>query len=128
MPITVSTNSPSMSVRPSTSKPRPTKNAVTASRSATVIPTWSKRRMADTVIILRQSQRGLLMCDGDVVVLLRNLVGADHVAECLTGRDHVADGSFGVVGHILEAGESVAGQGHLLVVLTEIPDAGFDDV
>src|SRR6478735_10577396 len=52
MPVTVSTNSPSTKVRPSTSRPSPTKNAVTASRSATVIPTWSKRLMSDTPLLL----------------------------------------------------------------------------
>ena len=44
MPHTVSTNSPSTDPVPSTSRPSPTKNAVTESRSATVMPTWSKRR------------------------------------------------------------------------------------
>ena len=48
MPMTVSTNSPSMNILPSTSRPSPTKNAVTVSRSATVMPTWSKRRMRNT--------------------------------------------------------------------------------
>ncbi len=39
MPMTVSRNSPSTNIRvPSTSRPSPTKNAVTVSRSATVIP------------------------------------------------------------------------------------------
>src|SRR6266567_2904985 len=47
MPMTVSRNSPSRNVRPSTSKPSSTKNADTASRSATVMPTWSKRRIRD---------------------------------------------------------------------------------
>ena len=45
MPMTVSRNSPSMNILPSTSRPSATKNAVMASRSATVMPTWSKRRM-----------------------------------------------------------------------------------
>ena len=45
MPITVFKNSPSTDIRvPSTSRPSPTKNAVTMSRSATVMPTWSNRR------------------------------------------------------------------------------------
>ena len=48
MPVTVSMNSPSTNVLPSTSSPSPTKNAVTVSRSATVMPRWSKRRMPDT--------------------------------------------------------------------------------
>ena len=39
MPTTVSRNSPSRAVRPSVSKPSPTKNTVTWSRSATVMPT-----------------------------------------------------------------------------------------
>jgi hypothetical protein len=39
MPMTVSTNSPSMAILPSISKPSPTKKAVTVSRSATVMPT-----------------------------------------------------------------------------------------
>jgi hypothetical protein len=47
MPLTVSRNSPSTNVLPSTSRPSPTKNAVTVSRSATVMPTWSKRRACD---------------------------------------------------------------------------------
>src|ERR1019366_345895 len=48
MPMTVSRNSPSMNARvPSTSRPSPTKNVVTVSRSATVMPTWSKRRAND---------------------------------------------------------------------------------
>jgi len=38
MPMTVSTNSPWMDIRPSTSRPSPTKNAVALSRFATVIP------------------------------------------------------------------------------------------
>ena len=38
MPMTVSRNSPSTNVRPSTSRPSPAKNAVTVSRSATVMP------------------------------------------------------------------------------------------
>jgi len=43
MPITVSRISPSTNIRlPSTSKPSSTKDAVTLSRSATVMPTWSK--------------------------------------------------------------------------------------
>jgi hypothetical protein len=43
--MTVSRNSPSTNIRvPSTSRPSPTKNAVTVLRSETVIPTWSKRR------------------------------------------------------------------------------------
>src|SRR5579859_4007934 len=48
MPMTVSTNSPSMNILPSTSRPSPTKKAVAASRSATVMPTWSKRGRRDT--------------------------------------------------------------------------------
>ena len=48
MPMTVSTNSPSMNILPSTSRPSPTKNAVAVSRSATVMPTWSKLRMCAT--------------------------------------------------------------------------------
>src|SRR5215217_4652167 len=44
MPQTVSKNSPSTNVLPSTSRPSATKKAVTTSRSATVMPTWSKRR------------------------------------------------------------------------------------
>jgi len=47
MPMTVSKNSPSRNVRPSTSKPSWTKNADTVSRSATVMPTWSKRQIPD---------------------------------------------------------------------------------
>jgi hypothetical protein len=46
--MTVSRNSPSTNIRvPSTSRPSPTKNAVAVSRSATVMPTWSKRRACD---------------------------------------------------------------------------------
>jgi hypothetical protein len=47
MPQTVSKNSPSTNVLPSTSRPSDTKKVVTASRSATVRPTWSKRRTCD---------------------------------------------------------------------------------
>ena len=47
MPLTVSRNSPPTNVLPSNSRPSPTKNAVTVSRSATVMPTWSKRRACD---------------------------------------------------------------------------------
>ena len=47
MPQTVSKNSPSTNVLPSTSRPSATKKAVTTSRSATVRPTWSKRRTCD---------------------------------------------------------------------------------
>ncbi len=47
MPMTVSRNSPSTNILPSTSRPSPTKNAVTMSRSATVMPRWSKRRACD---------------------------------------------------------------------------------
>src|SRR5215472_15644491 len=47
MPQTVSKNSPSTNILPSTSRPSPTKKAVTTSRSATVRPTWSKRRICD---------------------------------------------------------------------------------
>src|SRR5690348_4783059 len=43
IPITVSRNSPSMAIRPCTSSPSPTKNSVTVSRSATVMPMWSRR-------------------------------------------------------------------------------------
>ena len=43
MPHTVSMNSPSMNMRPPTSSPSATKNSATRSRSATVIPRWSKR-------------------------------------------------------------------------------------
>ncbi len=39
MPHTVSMNSPSMTIRSPASNPSATKNSVTASRSATVIPT-----------------------------------------------------------------------------------------
>jgi hypothetical protein len=66
MPITVSTNSPSMNILPSTSRPSPTKNAVTASRSATVMPTWSKR-IGDTgkpPVTLRQGRLALLRALG----------------------------------------------------------------
>ena len=46
MPITVSRKSPSTNIRdPSISRPSPTKKSVTTSRSATVIPMWSKRRI-----------------------------------------------------------------------------------
>ena len=46
--MTVSRNSPSMNARvPSISRPSATKNVVTVSRSATVMPTWSKRRAYD---------------------------------------------------------------------------------
>jgi hypothetical protein len=56
MPTTVSRKSPSTNNRvPSTSRPSPTKNAVTVSRSATVMPTWSKRRTYDIGIILQCS-------------------------------------------------------------------------
>jgi hypothetical protein len=51
--MTVSMNSPSTNVRPSTSRPRPTKNTVTESRSATVIPTWSNCLICDMTAILR---------------------------------------------------------------------------
>src|SRR6476660_8146934 len=51
MPITVSMNSPSTNMLPSTSRPRPTKKAVTESRSATVIPTWSNLMRAMTAIL-----------------------------------------------------------------------------
>src|SRR5581483_4466493 len=37
------TNSPDIGIRPSTSSPRLTKNAVARSRSETVMPTWSNR-------------------------------------------------------------------------------------
>src|SRR5690349_17286756 len=47
MPQTVSKNSPSTNALPSTSRPSATKKAVTTSRSATVMPTWSKRRTCD---------------------------------------------------------------------------------
>ena len=47
-PQTVPKNSPSTNVLPSTSRPSATKKAVTTSRSATVTPTWSKRRTCDT--------------------------------------------------------------------------------
>src|SRR5215510_6686745 len=47
MPQTVSKNSPSTNVLPATSRPIATKKAVTTSRSATVRPTWSKRRTCD---------------------------------------------------------------------------------
>jgi hypothetical protein len=47
MPMTVSMNSPSTNVRPSTSRPILAKNAVTESRSATVIPMWSNCLMCD---------------------------------------------------------------------------------
>jgi hypothetical protein len=54
MPMTVSRNLPSTNIRvPSTSRPSPTKNAVTESRSATVMPTWSKRRAWDMGSILQ---------------------------------------------------------------------------
>ena len=43
----MSKNSPSTNVLPSTSRPSATKKAVTTSRSATVRPTWSKRRTCD---------------------------------------------------------------------------------
>jgi hypothetical protein len=43
MPMTVSRNSPSTNVLPSTSRPSPTKNPVTRSRSSTVMPTRSKQ-------------------------------------------------------------------------------------
>src|SRR5437016_5157095 len=46
MPMTVSTNSPSMNILPSTSKPRPTKNAVTTSRSP---PSCRRGRSAEYV-------------------------------------------------------------------------------
>jgi hypothetical protein len=55
MPLTVSRNSPSTNVLPSNSRPSPTKNAVTVSRSATVMPTWSKRRTCDMGSILQYS-------------------------------------------------------------------------
>ncbi len=48
MPMTVSMNSPSTNVLSSTSHPSATKNAVTASRSATAMPTWSKGRIPGT--------------------------------------------------------------------------------
>ena len=48
MPMTVSTKSPSMNIRPSTCMPSEMKNAETRSRSATVMPMWS-RRMSDMV-------------------------------------------------------------------------------
>ena len=47
MPQTVSKNSPSTNVLPSTSRPSATKKSATTSRSATVMPTWSKRRTCD---------------------------------------------------------------------------------
>src|SRR5919198_5399371 len=47
MPQTVSKNSPSTNALPSTPRPSPTKKAVTTSSSATVRPTWSKRRTYD---------------------------------------------------------------------------------
>lgn len=53
MPMTVSMNSPSTNVRPSTSRPRSAKNAVTESRSATVIPTWSNCLMCYMTSILQ---------------------------------------------------------------------------
>jgi len=59
MPMTVSRNSPSTNVRPSTSRPNPTKNAVTESRSSTAIPTWSKRLMCDIAAILQRWSEGL---------------------------------------------------------------------
>ena len=37
----------------STSRPSPTKSAVIVSRSATVMPTWSKRHMRDMRYVLR---------------------------------------------------------------------------
>jgi hypothetical protein len=49
IPMTVSTNSPSMDILPSTSNPSPTKNAVALSRSETVMPTWSNVRIDDTM-------------------------------------------------------------------------------
>ena len=51
--MTVSRNSPSRNVRPSTSRPRSTKNAVVVSRSVTVIPTWSSCLMYDMTSILQ---------------------------------------------------------------------------
>src|SRR5213082_1508793 len=62
MPITVSTNSPSMNILPSTSRPSPTKNAVDLSRSATVTPTWSKRVIRDTGTLLCESARSGSRC------------------------------------------------------------------
>src|SRR5438094_5137236 len=62
MPMTVSTNSPSMNILPSSTRPSPTKNAVAASRSPTVMPTWSKRRIADTGALLRQCVRSGSRC------------------------------------------------------------------
>src|SRR4051812_34454001 len=57
MPQTVSKNSPSTNVLPSTSRPSATKKAVTTSRSATVRPTWSKRRTCDIGPVLPSSYR-----------------------------------------------------------------------
>src|SRR5690606_1677127 len=52
-PQTVAGKSPCTEPVPSTSKPRPTKNAVATSRSETVRPTWSKRRTCAMGSILR---------------------------------------------------------------------------
>src|SRR5919106_2774296 len=70
MPMTVSRNSPSTNVRPSTSRPNPTKNAVTESRSSTVIPTWSKRLMCDVAAIPQRWSGGF----GSGTLQFRSLV------------------------------------------------------
>ena len=59
IPLTVSRKSPSRNVRPSTSRPSPTKNAVIASRSSTVIPTWSKVRRGAMAAILQRLDQGV---------------------------------------------------------------------
>src|SRR3954466_120121 len=58
MPQTVSTNSPLTDPVPSTSRPSRTKNAVAESRSATVMPMWSKRRTCAMGPILQDSGAG----------------------------------------------------------------------
>src|SRR4051812_21383006 len=59
MPMTVSRNSPSTDIRPPwTSRPNRTKNAVAAVRSATVMPTWSKRRTCVIPGILHRDRAG----------------------------------------------------------------------
>src|SRR5260370_5991349 len=72
MPQTVSKNSPSTNVLPSTSRPSATKKAVTTSRSATVRPTWSKRR---TCAIGPSSRRRIDRASATVGVLSTSRCG-----------------------------------------------------
>src|SRR5215831_17384416 len=86
MQQTVSKNSPSTNVRPSTSRPSATKKAVTTSRSATVTPTWSKRR---TCAIAPSSRRRTGRASATAGVLsTARCVGLRKRTLCgMTGRD-----------------------------------------